>query len=46
MCHEASGDDPYFRTIHNKHGEALGCDTCHSDASPDHAAKLKEMLGN
>jgi hypothetical protein len=46
MCHEASGEDPYFRTVHEKHGEALGCDSCHSDASPDHAARLKEMLGN
>ena len=46
MCHEASGDDPYFRTVHDKHGEALGCDSCHSDASAESAARLKEMLGN
>jgi hypothetical protein len=46
MCHESSGNDPYFRAVHEKHGEALGCDTCHSDASPDDAAKLKKMLGN
>ena len=45
MCHEASGEDPFFRTIHAKHGEALGCDSCHSDASPESAARLKEMLG-
>lgn len=45
MCHEASGDDAFFRAVHDKHGEALGCDTCHSDASAEHAAKLKEILG-
>ena len=45
MCHEASGDDPYFRTLHEKHGESLGCDSCHSDASDESKAKLKEMLG-
>ena len=45
MCHEASGEDPFFRTLHAKHGEALGCDACHSDASPESAARLKEMLG-
>ena len=45
MCHEASGDDAYFRVIHEKHGEALGCDSCHADASADHAAKLEKMLG-
>ena len=46
MCHVAEGEDPYFRTIHEKHGEALGCDTCHSDASAESAARLKKMLGN
>ena len=46
MCHEVSGDDPFFRAVHETHGEALGCDTCHSDASPDREAKLKEILGN
>ena len=46
MCHEASGDDAFFRVVHEKHGEALGCDTCHSDASPEAADKLKQMLGN
>lgn len=45
MCHEASGDDPFFRTIHDMHGESLGCDTCHSDATDERAARLKEMLG-
>ncbi len=46
MCHVAEGEDPYFRTLHEKHGEALGCDTCHSDASAESAARLKQMLGN
>jgi hypothetical protein len=44
MCHEAAGDDPYFRVIHETHGEALGCESCHSDASAESAAKLKQML--
>lgn len=44
MCHQASGDDPYFRIVHQKH-EPLGCETCHSDASAESAARLKEMLG-
>jgi hypothetical protein len=42
----AEAEDPYFRTIHEKHGEALGCDTCHTDASAESAARLKQMLGN
>ncbi len=46
MCHAAEGDDPYFRIIHEKHGDAMGCDSCHSDASAESAARLKEMLGN
>ncbi|MEE4191472.1 MAG: hypothetical protein V2I66_07825 [Halieaceae bacterium] len=46
MCHVAEAEDPYFRTIHEKHGEALGCDTCHTDASAESAARLKQMLGN
>ncbi len=45
MCHEASADDPYFRTIHEVHGEELGCDTCHSDSSVETKARLREMLG-
>ena len=45
MCHEASGEDPFFRTLHEKHGDALGCDGCHSDASDESRARLKEMLG-
>lgn len=46
MCHVADGDDAYFRAMHEKHGEALGCDACHSDASAESAARLKQLLGN
>ncbi len=46
MCHVADGDDAYFRAMHEKHGEAMGCDTCHSDASVESAARLKKLLGN
>ena len=45
MCHETSGGDPFFRVLHEKHGDSLGCDSCHSDASAEQAAKLKELLG-
>jgi hypothetical protein len=45
MCHESSGKDLYFRAVHEKHGEALGCETCHSDASAESAARLKSLLG-
>ena len=45
MCHEADGSDPFFATVHEMHGEALGCDTCHVDADENRKAKLKEMLG-
>ena len=45
MCHESAGDDPFFRTVHEKHGDALGCDTCHGDPGADRDARLKEMLG-
>ena len=46
MCHVAEAEDPYFQVIHEKHGEALGCDSCHTDASAESAARLKKMLGN
>ncbi len=46
MCHVAEGDDVYFRVMHEKHGDALGCESCHSDASAESAARLKKMLGN
>lgn len=45
MCHEADASDPFFTTLHEKHGESLGCDTCHEDAGPEREAKLQEMLG-
>ena len=38
MCHEAAGDDAFFKSVHDKHGEDLGCDSCHDDASDAHKA--------
>ena len=45
MCHESSGKDPFFKTVHQQHGDALGCDGCHSDVSDTSKARLKELLG-
>jgi hypothetical protein len=45
MCHETAGGDPFFRVVHKQHAEALGCDTCHGDASAERAARLKELMG-
>lgn len=45
MCHAAEGDDPFFRTVHEQHGEDLGCDACHDDASDERNARLKGILG-
>lgn len=44
MCHEPDVSDPFFTTIHEVHGESLGCDTCHEDAGPEREALLEEML--
>ena len=44
MCHEPDVSDPFFTTIHEVHGEMLGCDTCHEDAGPEREAQLQEML--
>jgi hypothetical protein len=46
MCHEVAGDDPFFVTLHAKHGEELGCDFCHDDDIDARKAKLKDILGN
>jgi hypothetical protein len=45
MCHEADASDPFFTTLHNQHGEDLGCDSCHSDDIDARKAKLSDMLG-
>lgn len=44
MCHEPDVTDPFFTTVHEMHGESLGCDTCHEDAGPEREALLEEML--
>ncbi len=44
MCHEVAGGDSFFRAVHEKHGDALGCDSCHSDASAERKGRLQEMM--
>lgn len=46
MCHAAEGDDPFFRAVHDQHGEDLGCDSCHGEASDERKDKLKAILGS
>jgi hypothetical protein len=45
MCHAAESDDLFFRRVHDQHGEDLGCDACHEDASDERKAKLQGILG-
>ena len=45
MCHAAESDDAFFRSVHDQHGDALGCDACHADDSEARRNQLKEILG-
>ncbi|MEP5763868.1 MAG: cytochrome c3 family protein [Halieaceae bacterium] len=46
MCHESAADDAFFVTLHNQHGEDLGCDSCHDGDLDARNTRLKEMLAS